>query len=481
MNIGLLVYFRIVFGGIMCWEALRYLTLGRIPPVFQEPQFFFTYFGFSWVHPWGGDGMYYHFIAMAVLAVMVSLGLFYRLATTLLFIVFTQIFLIDQSYYLNHFYLISQVSLVMIFLPCHRACSVDALIWPKYRTLTVPTWPLWLLRFQIAVPYFFGGVAKINSDWLRGEPMRMWLTRRMEGLEPPSELIVYGMSYGGMLFDLLIVPALLWRVTRVPAILAAFGFHFANDNLFHIGVFPWFMVGGTLLFCPPEWMQVEEKKSAKQSKKNTSAETVLPAASSGYAKFVTVAFGAWVAFQCLMPFRHWLYPGNVSWTEEGHRFSWHMKLRDKQPYQFYAEIPVATGEILRWELVIRANRELQRLEYHLRFRPRDVDGNPLDIEKDPMRGVVKSHQLKGATVKPDMLLQLVQEMANRARQAGYDPQGIYVTALVRLNGRRPQPLIDSEYNLLNVDRSLATADWILPLTIPLSDKGETVETSANTR
>ena len=43
---------------------------------------------------------------------------------------------------------------------------------------TAPAWALWILRFQIGVVYFYGGLMKINGDWLHGEPMRTWLPRR---------------------------------------------------------------------------------------------------------------------------------------------------------------------------------------------------------------------------------------------------------------------------------------------------------------
>jgi len=51
------------------------------------------------------------------------------------------------------------------------------------------------------------------------------------------------------------------------------------------------------------------------------------------ARRLTVALlGAYMAVQILVPLRYWLYPGNVGWTEEGHNSSWHMKLRDKEPF-----------------------------------------------------------------------------------------------------------------------------------------------------
>src|SRR5690606_31415103 len=137
----------------------------------------------------------------------------------LFFLAFTYIFLLDQATYLNHFYLISLISFLMIFLPLDCAGSVDAWLWPKMRRATAPAWTLWLLRFQVGVAYTFGGIAKLNSDWLRGEPMRNWLAERWGQM--PSETWVLFFSWGGALFDLLIVPALLWHRTRIPAFLAA--------------------------------------------------------------------------------------------------------------------------------------------------------------------------------------------------------------------------------------------------------------------
>jgi hypothetical protein len=109
----------------------------------------------------------------------------------------------------------------------------------------------------MAIVYFYGGLAKLNSDWLRGEPMRTWLT---EGTSFPvigplctQEWIVYLFSYGGLLFDLLIVPFLLWRRTRLSAFTIALIFHLANAQMFTIGVFPYLAIAATALFFPPSW------------------------------------------------------------------------------------------------------------------------------------------------------------------------------------------------------------------------------------
>jgi len=62
VDISFLVFFRIVFGGIMLWEVYRYFTNGWITRYFVEPVVNFPYYGFSWLTPWPGHGMYIHFL-----------------------------------------------------------------------------------------------------------------------------------------------------------------------------------------------------------------------------------------------------------------------------------------------------------------------------------------------------------------------------------------------------------------------------------
>ena len=177
VDISFLVFFRIVFGGILVWEVYRYFTRGWIGRYFVEPVVNFTYYGFSWVQPWPGRGMYIHFFVLGLAAACVMVGFLYRFAAPVLFLTFTYFFLLDQTRYMNHFYLVCLISFLMCFLPAERAFSVDALLRRKIRSDTVPAWTLWLLRFQLGIPFFFGGIAKLNSDWLYGgEPMRIWLS-----------------------------------------------------------------------------------------------------------------------------------------------------------------------------------------------------------------------------------------------------------------------------------------------------------------
>ena len=115
-----LTFFRIAFGTVMVWEVARYFAYDWIYSNWIQPRFFFPYYGFEWVQPWPGDWMYWHFLALGVLAACIALGFLYRLAAALFFLVFAYVFLLDQANYLNHYYLIVLISLLMVVVPANR-------------------------------------------------------------------------------------------------------------------------------------------------------------------------------------------------------------------------------------------------------------------------------------------------------------------------------------------------------------------------
>lgn len=433
VDIAFLVYFRIAFGSILLWEVQRYFNHGWIQAYWMNPAFNFTYPGFGWVQPWPGNGLIWHFALLGVLALFIVLGCFYRLSTLLFFLGFTYIFLLEQARYLNHFYLICLLSFLLIGLPAHRLCSIDVLRQPKLLSQTAPAWTLWLLRFQIGVPYFYGGIAKLNGDWLRGEPMRLWLSSSTDlpliGRFFTAEWMVYLLSYSGLLLDLLIVPLLIWRQTRLIAFVFAVLFHLTNAKLFVIGIFPWFMIAATALFFPPSWPRQAVAVLLNIPVK-ASTTAIAP---QRYRALITSCLLIYVSVQCLLPLRHYLYPGNVSWTEEGHRFAWHMKLRDKQG----------------------------RAEFLGRDPATQV------VKSLPPEQFLASWQIRKMAGRPDMVLQFAHYLAKTVPTQGDQPLEVRARVWVSLNGRPAQLLIDPLVDLAQEQRSLRPADWILPLEEPL--------------
>ncbi len=438
VDIGLLVFFRVAFGAIMLWEVWRYLDRDRISSYYLEPQFLFTYYGFSWVQPWPGDGLYYHFYGLGLLAAMICAGWHYRVATTLFFFGFTYVFLLDQTRYLNHFYLVSLISFLLIFVPAHHALSIDAWRTPKLRPQTAPAWALWILRAQIGIAYFYGGIAKLGPDWLAGEPMRTWLANRMDfpviGPFFQHEWVVCVFVFGGLLLDLLVVPCLLWRTTRIYAFLAAASFHLLNARLFTIGIFPWFMLCATLIFFPPDSPRRLWRALRRQPLSPDVDQAPPPPEWTPGRRALAAGLTMYLAFQILMPLRHHLYPGNVDWTEEGHRFSWHMKLRTKNANSVFLITDRATGHISE----VRPDKYLSGRQC----------------------GKMATH--------PDMILQFAHFLADQMRRKGQPEVEVRAQVMASLNGRGRELLVDPEVDLSRQPRTLGHASWIRPLTLPLS-------------
>jgi len=427
VDIAALVYFRILFGAILAVEAWLYFHNRWIALEFIRPKFHFTYYGFEWVHPWPGNGMYYHMAALGILAVFILAGFAYRISAALFFLGFTYMFLVEQATYLNHMYFVGLVSFLMIFVPAHRKFSVDALLRPGIASEFAPAWSLWCLRAQMGLVYFFGGIAKLNSDWLQGWPLRIWMPRELNlpllWRFRDQVWLALAFSYSGLLLDLLAVPLLLWRRTR-PYMFAALAlFHLTNSNLFDIGIFPWFATAMTALYFDPDWPRRLLKAPL----------ALPPAPRQPRFRTATVAgLAVYFAIQILVPLRHWFYPGDVAWTDQGHRFSWRMKLRDKEgPVAFTITDPETDQS---W--TANLGRYLGRWQYNEMI------------------------------VRPDMLQQFAHFLADQETQPGHRRVQVRVDAEISLNGRRRQPMIDPSVDLGSTPRSLLPAAWITELTAP---------------
>lgn len=481
-----LVFFRIGFGLLMLWHAASYLAAGRVRRFWIEPQFHFKFAGFEWIEPWAGEGMIVHFWVLGLLALFIAAGFLYRLSAVLFFLGFTYVFLLEQARYQNHTYLICLLAFLAIFLPANRAASVDAWLRPSIRSQSVPAWTLWLARFQVGVPYFFGGIAKLNGDWLRGEPLREWLARETDfpllGRHLGDEWSVYAFSYGGLILDLVALPLLLWRRTRLPAFFLLFLFHVCNARLFALGVFPWMMVVLTTVFLQPDWprrigralwtrpslrgsaivagaamgsalalwfpreMQlaaalagavagaiVGNAMGSRGREEAAGALTPARRVTSRRQRLVFLALSAWAMIQVLLPLRHFLIPGKVAWTAEGQRFSWHMKLNDTD------------GEVL--------------------FHVTDPhDGYRIVV--DP-REALEPWQTGRIDGRPHMIRQFARYLAAQAQRAGHLQTEVRVEARLSLNNRPPQLLIDPQVDMARAPavNTLGHAEWIVPLQV----------------
>jgi hypothetical protein len=153
---------------------------------------------------------------------------------------------------------------------------------------------------------------------------------------------------------------------------------------------------------------------------------------------ITLVVG-WAMFQALLPARGWLYPGNMSWHEEGHNFAWRMMLRQKYGRAvFYVRDPDTNRE---WLVGPRA--------------------------------ILTPRQYQFMAERPHMIRQFAQHLETvwAERYRTHDIEVRAFTA-VSLNGRLSQPLVDPKRDLTKVHYTFGPSDWILPLTEPMPPKSE---------
>lgn len=427
------VWLRIVFGVVSAWWVFKQFTTGAIDAFYVMPQYHFHYWGFEWVTPFSESVTSLEFAVLGIAALMTAAGAFYRLAAIVFAVGFSHLFLVDKCLYQNHFYLIVLLSWLLVFIPANRALSVDSMIWPTLRSKYIPRWSVWLLRFQFALPYFFGGIAKLNSDWLGGEPMYSMLKQRTElpvvGAWLTEPWCVAAFIYGGLLFDLLFVPAVLTNRFRGIACCFAIAFHCINAQLFTIGVFPWLMLLSLPIFLQPGTLRRLVLRQPIEAV-DDATEAINPPTRWSAMAWLGVFF---VILQITLPLRHFALPGVTSWTEEGHCFSWRMLVRGKQP----ALRLIATD-------------------------PKTGKSGAVDL-----RPFVTEYQLHRVAREPRLIHQLTNNVALDLRKRGYDDVEIRALALVSLNGRKPQLMIDPRVNLANEKIGFDQIDWIVPLTEPL--------------
>ena len=427
-SIAPLVVFRVIFGGIMLASVIRFASLGWIKSLYIDPQLHFSYFGFEWVQALPATGMYAVFAVMALSALGIMLGAFYRWSAVLFFLTFTYVELIDKTTYLNHYYFISLVALLMIFLPAGRAYSLDVLRNPSLRLEKVPFWNVGVIRMQLGLVYVFAGIAKLHPDWLlHAQPLTIWLPPHsdMPFIGPLFEwkATAYFFSWAGALYDLTIPFWLLCRPSRPWAYLAVIGFHIMTWLLFPIGMFPFIMIGSTLVFFPATFHQriLSRLDRFFQSRPEHSR----PVRTSVFVRGALVVF---FAVQLALPFRYALYPGNLFWNEEGYRFSWRVMLMEKAGYAIFKITDPATGR----------TGEVINSDYLTVF------------------------QEKMMATQPDMILQFAHWLENEYQRQGIANPEVRVACYVTLNGSGTRLYIDPYRDLTKINESFAHRDWVIP-------------------
>lgn len=426
-----LVLFRIVFGLLLVLDMMNTLLSGVIDSLAQSP-IQFTYYGFQWVPILSGTPLVIIVTLGCLGALLFTAGRLYYPGVLLMGLTYSYLFLVEKSLYLNHGYLTILLCALCLFVPLHLNGKVG-----KSNQIAVPMmgWHLFVFCFSMGIAYFFGGIAKINMDWLQAMPLAIWLPNVSNPLIYSAFInelwFAYFISYGGLIFDLSIVFFMLHPKTRVYAFTAAIIFHFSNHIFFNIGTFPWLSLMLTALFFPPSFPRTLPV-IGREFDKSIGTNSVYPtyvSPNASYKKYVLIGLAVFAAFHFYMPIRHHFFEGNVAWTDEGHRYSWRMMLRSKRGSGYFMVENMAGSKQERvWPRNILTNRQHRKMMTH-----------------------------------PDMIIQMSHFLRDKYQKDWGEEVKVYANIQCSLNGRESVPYINANVNLAEERFSwFRSATYIMP-------------------
>jgi len=427
-----LALYRIGFGILIMFSLVRFASNGWIESLYIEPDFHFSYYGFSWVKPLG-IYTYLIFLICFASALFVTIGYKYRYSIVILFLSFTYIELMDKTTYLNHYYLLSCISFLMIFLPCATYFSID-----KQENVKIPQWTIDSLKILIVIVYIYAGLAKINSDWLiNAQPLKIWL-RAKYTIPFIGETLLqkdysyYLFSWGGMIYDCVIPFLLLYKRTRYFAFFMVIAFHIMTRVLFPpIGMFPYIMIFSCIIFFDNslhkkilDFIRQFLGLRIKSLEKFTS--DINSYAKSRLIIPIVVLF---FVFQIIFPLRNNFYQGELLWTEQGYRFSWRVMLIEKAGYTTF-------------KVVDNKNKNFQVVD--------NMD-------------FLTPFQIKQMSFQPDMILDYAHFLGDTFKKRGFNDVSVFADSYVTLNGRPSKRFIDPKVDLYKQKNDLKHKTWIIPI------------------
>ena len=427
-----LIVFRMLFGFLITAEAWGAIITGWVRRVFVEPQFTFNFIGFDFLQTFPGPGahMYAWFVIMGIFGVMVTVGYKYRTAMIGYAIMWSTVYFMQKSSYNNHYYLLMLLCWIFAFLPAHRAVSFDARFRKRVGSTSMPRWVTVIIIAQLFIVYTYGSIAKIYPDWLDTTAPRLlmqgkknfWLVGEVLQKEWTHKVL----AYFGILFDGLIVPALLWKRTRKIALIASVFFHLFNSFVFQVGIFPYMSLGFILFFYPPKTIHRIFLKKWKAFY-NTDEETRPLKFVTKWSSLGIAVAAAYIIIQVLLPLRQHVLQDNVLWTEEGHRLSWRMMLRSKQGTVSFSVVDKETNK-----------RTFVKLKEYL-----------------------SKKQRRNLSTKPDFIWQFAQRLKKEYAAKGQDIS-VFVSCQVKVNGRKYKRLVDPKVDIAAVEWAFFKhADWLL--------------------
>ncbi|MCW7493020.1 HTTM domain-containing protein [Leptospira sp. 2 VSF19] len=413
-------FFRIGYGFATTILIFRYFYYGWIHTYFIKPTFFFKHFGWEWVHPLPPIFTYLLFGILFITAFGIFLGYYLKINLFVFTVGFTWFHFSDATIYLNHYYLVSLLGFLLWLSPVSNSNhpTFHFFSWMK-KAESIPKLWLYAFRIQMGLVYFFGGIAKLQPDWLfEALPLKLWLYQsegKIPFLDPILGLPVtaFVFSWIGVVFDLSIPFLLCTKRFRFLGWLVVLFFHTFTSFLFPIGIFPIVMSLSSLIFFEPNWPKSILYKIIRP-KQEPIEETSISYINNEKLKFGLKEYTllTYLLLQISIPFRHIFYPGQVIWTEEAIKYSWQVMVADK------------VGSATFW-----------------------VQNKPIDPKE-----ILTDYQYRMMTIQPEHILQFAKYLQKReAEQSGLKEVSVYVQSNVSINGKPARPLFSPNEDLTKID------------------------------
>ncbi|MDT0539061.1 MULTISPECIES: HTTM domain-containing protein [Croceitalea] len=419
-----LLVFRVFYGILVCAECFGAVATGWVRRTLVEPKFTFNFIGFEWLQPLPGNGMYIYFLVMGVLGVLITIGYKYRFSAFAFAFMWSGVYLMQKTSYNNHYYLLMLLAFIMGLFPANKSLSVDAYLKPELKRNSMYNYFRWIIIAQLFIVYTYASIAKLYGDWLDFSIIDILMRSKKDYFligELLQEKWVHKIvGFFGILFDLLVVPALLWKPTRKVAFVLSIFFHLFNSFVFQIGIFPYLSLAFCVFFFEPKTIRniFLRTKTTITVEENTTPK---------HQQLITILLGVYFIIQILLPLRHYAFKGDVLWTEEGHRLSWRMMLRSRSGTSHFQVINKTTNDTIRIKL----------------------------------KDYLTKKQQRKVGCYPDFTWQFAQRLKTEYQQKGEDIS-IFVRSKVQVNKGKLQPLIDPEVDLATAEwKHFSHNDWIL--------------------
>jgi len=203
----------------------------------------------------------------AAAAVLMTIGLWTRVATATTFVVVAANLLLSQTHFRHNRAFLMLVLGAIALLPAGRVLSIDAW-WRRRRGLPVATdvvalWPVWLLRVQVCLVYLASGMSKlVDPDWFGGLVLWDRVVRYQHVLEPTplpgwavdllTERWLYYAVGPAAVFTELFIGVCLWLSSRrLVAVWIAIVFHVLIEVSASVEVFSLVAIAALAIWVTP--------------------------------------------------------------------------------------------------------------------------------------------------------------------------------------------------------------------------------------